>query len=58
MEKRKIEGCIVPKTEDYAKVYGKITYNPSIITCSCGSCNKDYKVKSFDEKALTELNWD
>jgi hypothetical protein len=58
MEQMKASGCLVPKAEDYSKVYGSISYNPSIITCSCGSCNKDYKLESFDKKVLADLDWD
>ena len=51
------KGFTIPKDVDYTKVYGNINYNPSLITCSCGTCNKDYKISQVSQQALAELNW-
>lgn len=49
---------LTPREEDYKKVLGKVDYNPNIITCSCGSCNKHHKINTQeDDSPLARLGW-
>ncbi len=49
---------LTPREEDYKKVLGKVDYNPNIITCSCGSCNKHHKINTQeDDSPLAKLGW-
>ncbi len=55
MSKKKM---VVPQEADYKKVLGNVKYNPNIITCSCGSCNKHHKINTRDEKSpLNKIGW-
>ncbi len=53
----KNDGVVIPGKGDYNKIYGSIVFNPTMITCSCGSCNKGHEIEEIDEKVLAELNW-
>lgn len=57
VEKFKNQGVVVPDSNDYDKIYGSIVFNPTMITCACGACNKSHEIDEIDKEVLRELQW-
>ncbi len=56
-KKLKEQGVLIPNDKDYDKIYGNIVFNPTMITCACGSCNKSHEIEEIDKGVLAELKW-